>query len=870
LQRNLPHLLSDSQLTKSEFTPSPAVTNWRELQSSEHLRGATLPFSSLVGDIRHSLRQLWRAPVFSIISLTILAAGIASSAAMLTVVDQVLLRNLPYREANQLVQVREAGKKGPTMWGAPFMDIQQWRERSRTLQAIAFHTYDKPTSFLEGLNGPVQVNTPHVSSNLLTILGVRPALGRDFENPAGNDFRKVNDGSVLLSDSVWRDGFGADPNVLGRLVKLNGNSYTVIGVMPRGFQFPVNAEKPQIWLAVVLGDSDKVRTKNQAREYSIVARLKSGVGVAQAGAELKVIQSDVARLYTDPQAGENVQSVEVQSYRDSLVEGNVRRALLALLAAASVLWLIACVNVTSLMLARANTLQREIAVRAALGAGRWRIMRQLLLQGLMLSGAGCALGLGIVVAALKLFENQILAQLNVPIKLQPNGMAILALLGLTVATTALSSLWPALFASRGSIEHFLRQGVQSGGSAHQRSRSVLVIAQVAMSLALLVGCGLLLRTIFALRQISLGFRTDHVIVADMIIPAYKFDGKNMTTQLYQPLVERVQRLPEVQAAALTTAVPLGKRFPILLTFSAEDAESARIENLVVQFRAVGPGLERVLDFRMLRGRFFNDGDTAGSAPVVVVNRAFVREYFGDNRDPGYAINQELMSYGNDKLAHIIGVIDDERQSSVLDQSQPEVDVCIPQITPNTSFYRVSEGLAMNLAIRTASEPSLIIPELRRVFHSVSSELEGSSFTTMDQVVDDSYGDRRMAAHLLEFFAVLALLLCLVGLYGVLTYVVTQRTRELGVRLAMGAQRRQLIWLVMRRGALILISGSAMGLALSLSATRIISNMMYGVSPYDAMTLTAATALLVATGLLASYIPARRAANVDPIQVLRTE
>jgi predicted permease len=632
----------------------------------------------------------------------------------------------------------------------------------------------------------------------------------------------------------------------------------------------MDADKPQLWIPIALRDSDKVRTKNEAREYGIIARLKNGVSIAQATAELKVIQSDVASLYTDPQARENVRSAEVESYRDSLVEGNVRRALLALFASASVLWLIACVNVTSLMLARAITLQREIAVRAALGASRWRIMRQLLLQGLILSGTGCVLGLGLVAVALRLLENQIAAQLNVRIKLQPDGIVIFAVLVLTVASTALSSVWPALLAAKNSIEHFLRQGVQSSGSAHQRSRSVLVIAQVAMSLTLLVGCGLLLRTIFALSRVALGFRTDHVIVADMVIPAYKFDGKNMTTELYGPLVDRVERLPEVQAAALTTAVPLGKRFPILLTFSAADAESARIENLVVQFRAVGPGLQRVLGFRMLRGRFFNESDTAGSPPVVVVNRAFVREYFGDNRDPGYAINQELMSYGNEKLAHIVGVIDDERQSSILEKSKPEVDVCIPQITPNTGFYRVSEGLVMNLAIRTERDPSIIIPELRRLFRSVSPELEGSSFIRMDQVVDDSYGDRRLASRLLELFAGSALLLCVVGLYGTLTYVVTQRTRELGVRLALGAQKRQLIWLVMRRAVVILAAGSAVGLAISLAATQVISNVIYGVRSYDAITLSAATVLLMATGLLASYLPARRAANVDPMQILRAE
>ena len=832
-----------------------------------------MKLSSLSGDIRHSLRQLGHAPGFSLVSIAILAAGIGASAAMFTVVDQVLLRATPYPDANQLVQVREAGKKGPSMFGAPFMDIQQWRERSRTLRSIAFHTYDKPTSYLEGVNGPVQVNTPKVSSNLFTTLGVRPAIGRDFSHAERDDFSEENANAILLSDSVWRDGFGADQNILGRSVRINGDSYTVIGVMPRGFQFPLNAEKPQIWIPIVLGESDKVRTKNEAHDYTIIARLKDAVSITQATAELKVIQSDVAKLYTDPRARENVQSVEVESYRDSLIEGNVRQALLALLAAASVLWLIACVNVTSLMLARANTLRREIAVRSALGASRWRIMRQLLVQGTILSGTACVLGLGLVFLALKLFESQIAAQLGVHIRMQPSGTLILALLGLTIASAALSSVWPALVAARNSIEPVLRQGgSQSSGGSHQRGRSLLVIAQVAMSLALLVGCGLLLRTLFALKQVALGFRTDHVIVADMVIPAYRFEGKNMTTELYQPLVETAERLPGVDAAALTTAVPLGKRFPILLSFAADetDPESMRIEDLMVQFRAVGPSLQRVFGFRMLRGRFFNDGDTAGSAPVVVVNRAFVREYFGANRDPGDAVNQELMSYGDNKLARIIGVIDDERQSSIFEQSKPEVEVCIPQITPNTGFYRVAEGLAMNLAIRTEHEPSRMIPELRTVFRNISPELAGSSFTTMDQVVDDSYGDRRVASHLLQMFAGSALLLCVVGLYGVLAYVVTQRTRELGVRLALGAQKRQLIWLVMHRAVVILVLGAAIGMAISLAATRIIANMIYGVRPYDAITLIGATVLLVATGLLASYIPARRAANVDPMHALRTE
>lgn len=829
-----------------------------------------LPFHSFSDDLRHSLRQLQRAPGFSIIAMAMLAAGIGASAAMFTVVDSLLLRPMPYGKPGQLVQIREAGKKGPSMFGAPYIDIQQWRERSRTLQEIAFHTYDKPTSYIEGTTGSVQVNTPKVSKNLFATLGVRPAIGQDFD---ANEWEKQTNNTVMLSDAAWRDGFGADRNILGKVIRVNGNSYTVIGVMPRGFQFPFNPEKPQIWIPVELGDRDKVRTKNEAVDYRIIARLRDGVSLKQAESELKVIQSGIAQLYTDPHARENVQSVEIMLYSDSIVAGNVKKALLALLAAAGMLWLIASVNVTSLMLARATRLRRDIAVRAALGASHWRIARELLVQGLLLGAAGSLLGLGLAFVSLRVFENQIATQLNFHVMMRPNGAFLSVVLALTFASAAVSSVWPALIAARTPIEPALRQGsLQATGGAHQSARSALVVVQVAMSVALLVACGLLLRTIFALKQVSLGYRTDHVIVADMVIPAYKFEGKNMTTELYQPLVGRIERLPEVEAASLTTAVPLGKRFPILFQFAADekDPESVRLEDLVAQLRAVGPGLQRVFGFRMLRGRFFNEGDTAGSEPVVVVNRAFARAYFGENQDAGVAIGQELMSYGNDKLAHIIGVLDDERQTSVLEQSKPEIDVCIPQIAPDSMFYGVAEGLAMNLAIRTTRRPSEIIPELRNAFRSASPELAQSTFTTMDQVLADSYGDRRLAAHLLQFFGASALFLCIGGLYGLLAYLVTQRTRELGVRLALGAQKRQMIWLIMRHATLILLSGCAIGLGISFVGTRLVADLLYGVNTHDAWTIMAATLLLAGAGMSAAYIPARRAANVNPMEALRSE
>jgi predicted permease len=791
---------------------------------------------------------------------------------MFAVVDSVLLRPLPYSASSQLVEIKDAGKKGPSMFGAPFLDIEQWRERSHSLQSIAFHTYDKPTSFLEGNSGPVQVNTPRVSTNLFATLGVEPTMGRDFNASVDGFERRDASKTAILSDAVWRDGFGADPQILSKVIKLNGNSYTVIGVMPRGFQFPFNPEKPQIWTPIELGNSDKVRIKNATPEYRIVARLRNGVSIDAARAELKVIQAEVAKQYTDPQARENATSVEVQGYGDTIVEGNTKQALLVLLAAAGLLWLIACVNVTSLMLARAVVRQREIAVCRALGASHWRVARQLLVEGLLLSGAASFFAIGLIFVTLHVFNRELVTQFNIHVATTPDITVISALLGLTVMSSVISSVWPSLLAARTAIDPLLRQGGLQSGQNHHRAQQILVVSQVALSLALLTSCGLLLRTIFALKHVPLGFRTDHVIVADMVIPAYKFDSRNMTTELYQPLVKRVEQMPGVQAASLTTAVPLGKRFPILLTFAADerDPESVRIEDLVVQFRAVGPGLQRVFGFRMLMGRFFNEGDTPGSEPVVVVNRAFVKAYFGENRGPEKILGQELLSYGNEKLAHIIGVLDNERQASVIEESQPEIEVCIPQITPRSGFYRVAEGLAMNLAVRTERSPGSFIPELRRVLQSASPELAGSTFTTMDQVVDDSYGDHRIAARLLQIFAGSALLLCVTGLYSLLAYLVTQRTRELGIRFALGAQRQQVIWLVMRQAGWILIVGSAAGLALSFFASRMLANVIFGVKATDALTLTGATVLLMAIGLGAAFIPARQAAGVNPMQALRTE
>jgi len=451
---------------------------------------------------------------------------------------------------------------------------------------------------------------------------------------------------------------------------------------------------------------------------------------------------------------------------------------------------------------------------------------------------------------------------------------ILILLGLTLVSALLASIWPATGAARASIESALRQGSAQGGTgrAQHRTRALLVVSEIAMSLTLLVGCGLLLRTIYVLRHVPLGFRTDHVIVANMTIPSFKFAGRDIRTELYQPLLERVQHLPGVQSASLMTEVPLGKTFQMVFTFAVEGntATDIRQRDLSAQFRAVGPEMQRVFSFRMAEGRFFNEQDTAGSQPVVVVNRAFVKGFLGDDQDPTKILGASLIGYGKDRRAVVVGVLDDERQVSIAEQSQPEIEVCIPQITPDTGFYKSAEGLAMDLAVRTERSPSSVVPELRRLMQGASPELATSNFTTMDQVVEDSYGSQQLAARLLEMFGGCALLLCVAGIYGLLAYLVTQRTRELGLRIALGAQRSDVMWLVLRQATWMLLVGSGIGLVLAYLSSGLLRTFLYGVKPNDPWTMGAVTLLLTGGGIAAAYLPARRAAGVDPMQALRTE
>jgi predicted permease len=822
---------------------------------------------SLWADARYALRQIRRSPGYAATVIGTLAVGIGAAAAMFTVVDHVLLRPTRYPDAGRLVALEETDAATTTYSRpAPWLDIEQWRAQSQSFSGIEFSARLPGRNYLNRGAGALQVDGERVSANLFRMLGVRPALGRDYDPELPGSTSASNPGTIVLSDAIWKEMFSSDRGILGKPVKINDDIYTVAGVMPPGFQYPVGAVgAPQVWLPIQLTSDEKDGRDFKAMQYTALARLRRGATIAGASAEMALLQKRIASDYTDPEVRKEHSVVRVEPYGNSVVNHDVQRAVLALLAASGVLWLIAIANATNLMLARSTARQREIAMRGALGASRWRVMQQMVVEGTTLSCVAGALGIALALGSVRLLAHELSQALPVPVPAAPDSWMLLTLLSMTIASALLSTAWPAFLAVRVPIEPALKQGgMQSGAGYRQhRMRSALVAAQIAMSLTLVAVCGLLLRSVYALRQVPLGFRTDHILVANLSIPSYRFAGQNMTERLYQPLLEHAKHLHGVESAGLMSEVPLGKTFVLHLQMEMNGYR------IVAFMKAVSPEIEKVFAFRMAAGRFFGPADTATSEPAIVVNQAFARQYSPDEHDPNAILGANLKMRA-DAPTRVVGVIEDEHQQAVADPAVPEVEIAIPQITPESDFYDGTEGIAMDLAVRTRRPAAEMISELRTILRQASPELQNATITSMDQIVEDSYGSQRLATHLLEIFGGSALLLCVAGLYGLLAYIVTQRTRELGVRIALGASRGDLVWLVMRQAGAMLLMGVALGSGLALASGRLVSGFLYGVSAHDGKTLVGAATLLLISGLGAAYLPARRAAGADPMEALRAE
>ncbi len=807
---------------------------------------------SLQQDLRYAARQFRRAPGYAIFAILVLALGIGTVTAMFTVSYAVLLKPLPFAADRLLFQPILMTPQGEDDISVPYDEIKEWQRATAGTADVAFN--HNGLNIADGPAGAVLINEVSISSNLLSVLGVHPAIGRAF---LPQEDESAVPSAALLSDALWRQEFAGDPNVIGKTLHIGPTLYTVVGVMPAQFRYPLFVDRPQVF--VTIGYALPAPGNRDAYQYfQPLVRVHPGT-------PLDAVTARLAQAHR-PFAAPGESELRLAGLREILLlVYDVRPALIALEFAVALVWLIACANVAGLLLARIAARRNEIAVRSALGAGRKRIVAQFLTESLVLSCAGALGGLALAVAFLRIFRHMLARMLPLgAADIHLNWTVWSALLVLTFVTAIAFGVFPALIASRADAA-----GALNGGRTHpsdrgqNRARATLLVSQVALSIMLLIGAGLMLRTLYALRHVPLGFRTDHLVLTTLTVPTDRYKDRNLATEVWQPLLDEIQTTPGVRAAALSTVLPISH--PVeLLTVIYNTQRTHKDE--MASVRAATPGLMNVLGVRMLGGRFFNQQDTASSLPVTVVNQTYVNRYFGGENPIGRQIR-----YGHvPRAATIVGVIDDIRQESPDTPSAPEFYLSMAQIDPSNAVYRALLGRYMEVAVRTQAAPGALIPQLQQTIHQANPHLAVGEFTTMAEAVEDSISAQKLAAGVIGSFSALVLLITMAGLYGLLSFLVARRAREIGIRMALGADRGRVVAMVMRQTLLLLGAGTLAGIALALAAGRLLQRFLFGVHATDPWTIALAPLALLACGILAAIIPARRAAAVNPIEALRAE
>ncbi|HWE87263.1 MAG TPA: ABC transporter permease [Terracidiphilus sp.] len=803
-------------------------------------------------DVLYAARQFRRAPGYAIFAGLVLALGIGTVTAMFTISYAVLLKPLPFAADRMLFQPVLKTPQGLDDISVPYAEIKEWQRATAGSADVAFN--GGGLNIADGPAGAVLMQECTTSTNLLSVLGVHPVIGRAFL-PQEEETDSPN--VVLLSDALWRQEFAGDPNVLGKTLHIGPAAYSVVGVMPPQFRYPLYVDGPQAF--VPIGRALPAQGNRDFYTYlGPLVRVHPGVPV-------NAVTTLLARVHKQFAPAEESQLRLAGLRALALLVSDVRPALLALQFAVALVWLIACANVAGLMLARIAARRNEIAVRAALGAGRKRIVSQFLAESLALSCAGAVGGLALAAALLRIFRHM----LGRILPLDAAGIHLSwpvfsALLVLTFVTAIAFGVFPALIAARADVAGALSGGrTHSGDRGQNRARATLLVSQVALSIMLLIGAGLMLRTLYALRHVPLGFRTDHLVLTTLTVPNDLYNDRNLGTAVWQPLLDQIQTTPGVRSAALSTVLPISH--PVeLITLIYNTERTHKNESATV--RAATPGLMDVLGIRVLTGRFFNQQDTASSLPVTVVNQTYVNRYFGGENPIGRQIR-----YGRvPRAATIVGVIEDIHQESPDQPSQAEFYLSMSQIDPSNAVYRALLGRYMEVAVRTETAPGALIPQLQQTIHQANPHLAVGEFSTMAEAVEDSISAQKLAAGVIGAFSALVLLITMAGLYGLLSFLVARRSREIGIRMALGADRGRVVAMVMRQTLLLLGAGTFAGIGLALAAGRLLQRFLFGVRATDPWTIILASLALLACGILASLVPARRAASVNPLDALRTE
>ena len=805
-----------------------------------------------IQDARHAVRALAKSPGFAFVAIAALALGIGANTAILSVVDAILMKPLPYAGAERLVVLLHHGRN--PVAPANFVD---WRRQSRSFEAMGAAEYWTPN--LTAAENPEKLWALRMTADVLPMLGVAPLTGRFFgadEEISGKDHVAV------IGHGLWRRRFGSDPHAVGSTIALNGEPYTIIGVMPPGFRFaPFWATNAELWAPLAFGDRAGSRESSSLRVF---ARLKPGVSLAQARAEMAAITGRLEREFP----GTN-QDVAVLPLKEKVV-GEIRPALLVLLAAVGLVLLVACANVAHMLLARAAARQREIAVRAALGASRARLVRQTLTESLVLSLAGAAAGVALAAYGLRILVWLAPASIPRVDGIVLDGRVLLATLAVSLLTAIGFGLAPALHASAVRVQDALQEGGRGAAESRRRSRlrRLFVASEVALALVLLVGAGLMMRSFAALQRIDPGWDPRNVLTMVVSVGGTKQAEPDRRAVFYGELLARVRAVPGVRAAGLINHLPIAGDIWGLPYAVGGRPRPLRGESPVAAYRVVFPGYFRAMRIPLLRGRDVAESDGPSAAEVVVVNEYLANRQWPGEDPIGRRISLEDKD-GQPVWATVVGVA---RNSVREDWSaEPDDEVYMPWL--QNTFYRTSPGpqvAYMTLVARTDGDAAAMAASLRAAVWSVDPGLPISEVQTMERVVMEATAGPRFQMLLLGLFAAVAVILAAVGIYGVMSYAVSRRTREIGVRMALGANAPDVLRLVIGEAMAVALGGAAAGLAGALLLTQLMRGLLYGVGPSDPVTYAAVAALLLGIALLASYLPARRAARIDPIEALRQE
>jgi putative ABC transport system permease protein len=813
--------------------------------------------TEMLEELRLGLRQLRKMPGFTAVAVLTLALGIGPNTAIFSVIYAVLLRPLPFRDAGRIVAVKTTEPNRHDDIGVSYPAFLDWRSRSQVFRGLSAFRTDDFT--LTGRGAPEHLTGAVVSANTFSLLGVSPAIGRDFT--PGEDTLTSTGLPVILSRRLWRERFGSDPGIAGQSVTLSGQTFAVVGVMPAGFQFPVETTPVDFWTTIALdaqsSNGNPPMTAQRGLSYlDVIARLKPGVTVAQAQVEMAGIQESLNHQYPQNRPW----GIAIVPELNEIV-GPTRSGLLVLSGAVGLVLLIACANLSNLLLARATARHKEFSVRTALGATRWLIVRQLLVEGMLLAAGGAAAGLVFAVGGLRLLSR--LAPVELP-RMTESGLNLEVLAFTTVIallTAVLLGLVPAFNASARDLATSLNEGGRSATEtrARNRLRSSFVVIETALAVVLLAGAGLLLRSLFALDQVDPGFRKDHVITFGLDLPGRY--GHRERVQFYQQLLSEIRNLPGVRSASAVFPLPLSAD-EVKTSYDVEGRMVQERERAVTTLHLVDDDYFRAVGIPLLAGREFGARDDAfGAVPVVVISQALARQAFPGENPLGKRIRPNISS-GRDEapMRLIVGVVGDVRAEGLGTPPIPESYVPYAQLP----------FAPMSVVVRTAVNPESMVPTLTKAVEALDKDLPLLHTKTLDQYVADTVADTRFETVLLGAFAVLALVLTCVGLYGVVSYTVAQQTREMGIRLALGAGRHTILRMIVGSGILLSGMGIGIGLAMSFLLTRLIATLLYEVSPADPITFCAVPLALLAMAMMASYVPARRAARVDPMVALRCE